>query len=182
MFVYFLNAIHYCLWIGDIKISNHLQKIVFSILSPIPKLFFTREYREKFYARQATALREYQNSMFNKNNGTHIIEANRFFSFIYCGYPSIISFTITGFFIPRFLHNPLVFISIYGIVEILCYIPAYKAVFSHNRYLEYFSKFEKEDAAWHKKWKRRTIAFCFGSMLSFILGVASAFAVAIALS
>ena len=66
-----------------------------------------------------------------------------------------------------------------GIPICISYIPAYKAVFSDDRYLQYFKQFEKEDEAWHKKWKRRTIAFCVGSVITTLLGMAAAFAIAI---
>ena len=53
----------------------------------------------------------------------------------------------------------------------LCYIPAYKAVLSNDRYLKYFKQFEKEDAKWHKKWKQITWGFCIGSVVFTIGGI-----------
>ena len=53
----------------------------------------------------------------------------------------------------------------------LGYIPAYKAVFSNDRYLKYFKQFEKEDNLWLKKWKRIMMVFCVGSIVAIILGI-----------
>ena len=87
----------------------------------------------------------------------------------------ILVFGIPGYFIISFLGllfkitgtvNPLMIMIVYSIPLCIFFIFAYKAVFSNDCYLAYFKKFEKEDAAWHKKWERRTIAFCIGSILS----------------
>ena len=40
-FEYFLNAIHYCLWLGDMKFGDFVEAIVNKLLSPIPKYLFT---------------------------------------------------------------------------------------------------------------------------------------------
>ena len=53
----------------------------------------------------------------------------------------------------------------------ICYIPAYKAVFSNDRYMKYFKKFEKKDEHWHKKWKWITFLFAIGGMVTTIMGV-----------
>ena len=45
-FEYFFNAIHYCLWLGDIKFGD----LVWTLLSPVPKYLFTKEYK-KYYER-----------------------------------------------------------------------------------------------------------------------------------
>ena len=57
----------------------------------------------------------------------------------------------------------------------LCYIPAYKAVFTRDRYLIYFKKFEREDNEWHKKWKYITILFLAGSIVMVLLGILAMF-------
>ena len=54
---------------------------------------------------------------------------------------------------------------------VLCYIPAYKAVFLKDKYLQYFKQFEKEDEHWHKKWKRRTIDVHLGGYCIIFPGV-----------
>ena len=50
-FAYFLNAIHYCIWLNDIKFGDFIGRIVDVVLSPIPKLFFTKKYRKKYESR-----------------------------------------------------------------------------------------------------------------------------------
>ena len=58
--------------------------------------------------------------------------------------------------------TPIVMIGTFAWANWFGYIPVYKAVFSNNRYLEYFKEFEKENRAWHRKWARITTAFCIG--------------------
>lgn len=72
------------------------------------------------------------------------------------------------------LHNIVNLILVAIPVE-LGYIPAYRAVFANNRYLQYFKQFEKEDEQWHRKWKRITCFFCIGSVVTFFSGVGAAF-------
>ena len=50
-FEYFLNAIHYCLWLGDMKFGDFVGAIVNKLLSPIPKYLFTKEYKKKYEER-----------------------------------------------------------------------------------------------------------------------------------
>ena len=45
--------------------------------------------------------------------------------------------------------NLIVAMTIIALPIGLCYIPAYRAVFSKDRYLKYFKQFEKEDEQWH---------------------------------
>ena len=78
------------------------------------------------------------------------------------------------------LHNIVNLILVAIPVE-LGYIPAYRAVFANNRYLQYFKQFEKEDEQWHRKWKRITLAFEIGSIVAIILGVGAAFFILIVL-
>lgn len=42
-FEYFLNAIHYCLWLGDMKFGDFMRRVVNIRLSPIPKYLFTNK-------------------------------------------------------------------------------------------------------------------------------------------
>ena len=62
--------------------------------------------------------------------------------------------------------------ALFAIPTVLCYIPAYRAVFLNDKYLKYFKQFKKEDKEWRKTWKARTIAFCLGSVFVTILGIA----------
>ena len=53
----------------------------------------------------------------------------------------------------------------------LGFIPIYKAALSKDRYLKFYKRFEKKDAQWHKKWKRTTILFFLGAVLSAAIGL-----------
>ena len=45
---YFLNAIHYCLWLREMKSGSNARKIVNVLFAPIPKYLFTKAYKEKY--------------------------------------------------------------------------------------------------------------------------------------
>jgi hypothetical protein len=173
-FEYFLNAVHYCIWLFDMKFGDWIGKYVDIILSPIPKYFFTKNYREKCYEHRVKAQKEMDKFFYDKENGFHIGRANYLFGNIYSWYPGILSFILFGVVL-RFFGNGNFLLSMLAIVIPigLCYIPAYKAVFSKDRYLKYFKQFEKEDEQWHRKWKWTTVAFCIGSIVSGLLGMAA---------
>ena len=42
---YFLNAIHYCLWLREMKSGSNARKIVNVLFAPIPKYLFTKAYK-----------------------------------------------------------------------------------------------------------------------------------------
>ena len=173
-FEYFLNAIHYCLWLGAKKFDNFIGRIVDTLFSPIPKYLFTKERKKKFH--EGLAMRD---KFFNdKEYGYNIGWAHHWYGYFYSGYPCFISFLLAGFALRELgnMSNVLSLVII-AIPIGLCYIPAYKAVFTKDRYLKYFEQFEKEDEHWHKKWKRITFAFCIGSLVATILGILAAFAI-----
>lgn len=177
---YFLNAMHYCIWLMDIKFDNCVWRIMDRIFIPFAKLIFTKSFQKKIGDRRKRNQKELNLFLYNRKNGYHIEWANYLFGYLYSGYPGFFSLALLGVAIKVFGNpNGFLMMILIGIPISLGYIPAYRAVFSGDRYLKYFKQFEKEDEAWHKKWKRRTIAFCVGSVITTLLGIAAAFAIAI---
>lgn len=64
----------------------------------------------------------------------------------------------------------IVALIILGVPLTLGYIPAYKAVFSHDRYLIFFKQFERKDNKWYRKWKIRSMIFCASGIIAAVLG------------
>ena len=170
-FEYFLNTLHYCLWLIDGHLGNYIEKIVNILLSPIPKLFFTKEYQKKCEERLAKSQNDYNRFFYDKKTGYHIGWAHHWFGFFYSAYPGFFSWILIGIADRIFGDlNEILFLLFFGIPIGTCYIPAYQAVFTDDKYLKYFKKFEKEDNLWHKKWKRITIFFCVGAILIEVIG------------
>ncbi len=177
---YFLNAIHYNIWRIYMELEKTIGKNIDKMLSPIPKYIFTKSYRNKYYEHLPNEKKKVAFFFQNKKSGYYISLANSLFSELYSGYSCFISFVFVGFAIRESKEFNYCFIMALLVIPIgLAYIPAYKAVFANDQYLKYFKQFEKEDEAWHKTWKRRTIAFCVGSVITTLLGIAAAFAIAI---
>ena len=177
---YFLNVMHYCLWLNDMKFGDFIGKIVNILFSPIPKCLFTKEYKKKYYERIAKQQSEMEKFFHNKKNGYHIGLAHHWYGYFYSGYPLFISFLLGGVIIREtgYLSNIMKLVII-AVPVGLCYIPAYRAVFTNKRYLMYFKQFEKEGKMWHKKWNFITLIFCIGSIICTILGICAAFAIVI---
>lgn len=179
-FAYALNAILYCLWLADIKYSELIRKAVFTILSPIPKYVFTKKYRAKFYENQAIGLKNRKKHMLNRKDGYHIQCAKYIFNSHSAAYPGFIALVAAGFIIrftgelPLLIFSPIVFILI-----TIGAITEHKLLYSHDKYLNYFKQFDKEDEHWHKKWNRITTVFCVGAVVSILLGLLTASAILI---
>ncbi len=171
-FELFLNTVHYCLWLGDRKFGDFMGKVVNVLLSLIPKYLFTKEYKKKYDERLPKEQKNHDKFFYDKETGYHICWAHHWFGYFYSGYSIFLSFVLLGILDGMFGGvNLIVAMTIIALPIGLCYIPAYRAVFSKDRYLKYFKQFEKEDEQWHKKWNRITWVFCIGSVVFTIGGI-----------
>lgn len=97
-FAYFLNAVHYCIWLNDIKFGDFIGRIVDAVLSPIPKLFFTKKYRKKYESRLPQAQKIMNKFYYDKEVGYHIGWANHWFGyFLFVLFCSIIVYYIWNY-------------------------------------------------------------------------------------
>ena len=171
-YVYFLNAIHYCIWLNDMKFGDFMGKVADTIFSPVQKNLFTEKFRKKYNERKAKQQSEIDNFFYNKRNGYHIGWAHHWYGYFYSGYPAFFSFILVDMADKHFGNlNTIMFALLFALPIVVCYIPAYKAVFTKDRYLKYFKQFEKKDEHWHKKWRWITVAFCMGSVTFAFLGL-----------
>ena len=170
-FEFFLNAVHYCIYLGEIWSMKKVDNCVLRIMYYLSVLFsFENFYNKKVDER--TKCKDLWYYMYGKEGGIAISSAHHWFGFFYSGYSIFLSFVLLG--IPDGMFggvNEIIAIAIIALPVGLCYIPAYNAVFLNDRYLKYFKQFEKEDAKWHKKWKQITWGFCIGSVVFTIGGI-----------
>lgn len=138
-FEYFLNAVHYYICKAEVWLDHLIEKTMLKCFHIIYRAF---GWESKYYKRidELGINTEYQNYKFGKN-GPSIGLAHRWFWSFYSCYPASLSFLLVGF-ANKILDYPneFVFILCYPIPIVLCNIPAYKAVFTKDRYLKYFKK------------------------------------------
>lgn len=142
---YFLNVVHYCMWHYEKKSGRFLERIINAFFAPIQKYLFSKSFKDKYnrlLLKEQKTLKKY---FYGKENGLSIGNANHDFSYFYSGYSIFLSFVLIGV-ADKLLGNlhPLAVLLLFAIPVGLCYIPAYSAVFSNDRYLNYFKKFEKK--------------------------------------
>ena len=168
-FEYFLNVIHYCIYLEEVWSNKKIDKVIDCLFSLIFKLPVLGKYIQKLDKRHTKEVKEFK---FGNKWGLSIGLANHLFGYFYSGYPILISFILGGLILRNFGYiSNIVKLIILAVPIGLCYIPAYKAVFTNDRYLKYHKQFEKEGERWHKKWKRITLAFCIGSIFTTLLGI-----------
>ena len=171
-FEYFLNAVHYCMWRSNIAHHVFLRTNVLASISRISRYLVTREQQEGYESQLLEKNKEIEDLFRNKKIGFCTSWAHRSFNSFSTCYSAFFSFVLLGFGV-RLYGNLSPFTMLFLIFSpiCVCYIPIYKAVYSKDRYLRYFRKFEKEDERWHRKWSRITTLFCVGAVLSFIGGI-----------
>lgn len=169
---YFLNAIHYTIWLIYMKFGDFVGNIVEAMLAPIPKFLFAKEHKKKYYE-HLSQRQKIANSFFHdQEGGFYIGWAHHLFGYFYLGYPTFFSFVLLGIADKKTESLNIILATVlFAIPIVVCYIPAYKAVFAKDRYLKYFKLFEKENEDWHRKWKLITVAFCVGSVAFTLLGI-----------
>ena len=174
-FSYYMNAFLYCLWLYEKKSAQAFDKFSDRLFSLAAKYLLTKKYQKRYHTSQENAEIVIQKCMNDKKNGLNISLAGNTLGTIYSEYPCFVSFTTLGILM-RLYGNvaPGVLIILFVVPIGLAYIPAYNAVFKKDKYLAYFKQFEKEDEQWHKKWKRKTMLFCLGGIVSFISGIIGA--------
>lgn len=169
---YFLNVIHYCLWLNDMKFGDFVERLVNTLFYPIHKYLFTEEFKKEYNERKNKEKSKTDKFFYNKKNGYHIGWAHHWYGYFYSGYPAFFSFILVDMADKHFGNlNTIMFALLFALPIVVCYIPAYKAVFTKDRYLKYFKQFEKKDEHWHKKWRWITVAFCMGSVTFAFLGL-----------
>lgn len=178
-FEYFLNAVHYCLYLGEKTSNLKVNMWVTKIMWFLSKIFSFEDYY-KTRKEKIEKDKDLNEFMYGKNAGFSIGWAHHWFGYFYSCYSGLISFIAFGIYL-YFFHevNKFILCVLIFTPVLLCFIPAQKAVFKDDRYLRYFKKFEKEDELWHKKWRKITIAFCVGGVFITILGIVLAFVIAI---
>lgn len=172
-FEYFLNAVHYCMWLREKKVYRVGRNACDRLFSPLQYLF-TEKFRKRYHERRQKTDPQWDNSYLNSKNGFCVGWANHWTGYFSACYPGFISFVLLGLGTRLFGSLPsLVEIALLALPVGICYIPFYKALYTKDRYLKYFKRFEKEDEQWHRKWSRITTLFCVGAILMFVGGIAA---------
>ena len=172
-FEFFLNAVHYMIYKEEVRSNKKIEMFLKSHFSFIPKYLFTPRMKIRFFRRQIRARKEMNEYMYGKHYGQSISMAHHLFGTFYSGYTMFWSWIFIGvinkFCSPLHVRGIIAFIVL-GIPLAIGYLPAYKAVFSHDRYLSFFKQFERKDKKWYRKWKIRSIIFCASGIIAAILG------------
>ena len=175
-FEYFLNAVHYCIFLSQLRLNAFFDKYVGLPFARMLEFFMSEKGKQRFRLNQQRSKKELDDFFCSKEAGFCIGLAHHFFGFFVSSYWGLLSFIILSIlcliFGPKaIVGDTFVFIVIVGIPIIIGYIPVYRAVFTDDRYLDYFKQFEKEDEEWHKRWKRRTWLFFIFSVVASLLGI-----------
>ncbi len=139
-FAYFLNVMHYCIWLHAISYSNFMHKLVFGSIRLFARYMCSRNCQERLYAYLAMREQQLYEFKYDKKKGLYIGWANHKFGYIYSCYPGFLSFVILGLMHSSYGKLSFVIAMLMIFIPIgIGYIPAYKAVFLMTAIL-YISK------------------------------------------
>lgn len=170
---YFLNAVFYQIFILLIEVD----RAIYAVRDRFLRLLLPEKHSTRITRNNIRAQKKTEDIRINFN----LRIAKYIFRYTYASYPGFIAFVILGIVmgydsIP--ISVPLIILIIAIPIGLSC-LPMNNWVFTDNKYAKYFAQFEKQDALWHKKWKRNAIAFCIGGFMANILGIIAAFVIAI---
>lgn len=174
---YFLNAVFYEICLLVIKLDSAIDMVLYKIIYSVLRFVLPKKYSAKIIRSNIRARKKSEGICMNMN----ISYARYIFGYTYTSYPGFIALVIFGIVIGYdcMPTSALLLILIPAIPIGLSCIPMHRWIYSDDKYAKYFAQFEKEDALWHKKWKRNAIAFCIGGFMANILGIIAAFVIAI---
>ena len=95
-FAYFLNAIHYCIWLNDIKFGDFLRKFSSAFMSLVLTICFTKKFKRRQEERMAKVQKIMNKLYYDKEVGYHICWAHHWFGYFYSCYSAVLSFIIFG--------------------------------------------------------------------------------------
>lgn len=175
-FAYFLNAVCYFIWRGELVVEKINFRIILWVMSIIAYCVLWGSWHDKFRRRL-----EYVNKDFEiRRKYPEHYQCDHMCADIFTvGYCFPIVFVFFGlwlraglggyYVVPMLL---IVAVSLwgwffsFGLLETDCY-------------KKYFKKFAKKDAKWHRKWRLITWAYCFGGAVLFVGGIITALAIAV---
>lgn len=174
-FEYFLNAVHYCMWLREKRFGHFMEKLLCNVLFVFKSVSI--RCLKKTNAGTQLINRSEMNKIFYSKKSFSIFWSNNWFVFFYCCYPGALSFLLAASAIKLFDDLNLIAILLFIAPVELTSLFVNRAVFKNDRYLTFFRDFEKEDDGWHKKWSRITTAFCLGAVVMTVAGIAAMWAV-----
>ena len=97
-FAYFLNAVHYCIWLDDIKLGVFLRKFSSAFISLVLTICFTKKFKRRQEERMAKMQKIMNKFYYDKEVGYHIGWANHWFGyFLFVLFCSIIVYYIWNY-------------------------------------------------------------------------------------
>ena len=139
-FEYFLNAVHYCMWIREKKVYAFLKISGDRLFSPL-KYLFTKNFRKRYHESRQKLEPQWDDSWLNRKDGFCVGWAHHWMGYFSACYPGFISFVLLGLGTRWFGRLPsLVVIALIAIPLGSFYIPFYKALYTKDRYLKNISR------------------------------------------
>ena len=177
-FIYFLNAVHYGMWLNNINQGTTFSIIGYKLLTPFIYLF-PKRLQTKFFEQQHRNNIEFIEFINDHNNCLSIGLTDYKLGFFYSAYSFAVAFIIIATIrkMNGGINDSLAF-SIFALLIGGPFIPLYLAVFHNDRYLAYHKKFEKKDSHWKKKWRWIARGFCLLSVTFALLSIVLAFVIA----
>ena len=168
---YFMNVMLYFAWLHEKNFSISTQRVFDKIICFFSLIFFTKKFRKNFHFNLENNRKLQNKSNIDKKNGFYITKAMYWFGYLSSSIPGFFTFIVLGFVLRIFNEiTPFGILILSAIPIALTCILDHAYLYSHDKYIEYFKQFEKEDEKWHKKWYSISIIFYIGCIMLYIVG------------
>lgn len=178
-YVYFVNAIYYCLYVFELKADSLFYKILDIPFFPIYKYLLTETQRKRCAEQMEQDKNQFRVFFHNKKDGfPPDFWAYKLLGALPMGYALFFTLLLSSLASKGAGYlNKTATCTIFAIMMLLFYIPVYRAVFTNDRRQKYFKKFKKKDGRWYRKWKWITFALFIGSFTLAFLSIFAASAI-----
>ena len=174
-FEYFLNAVHYWMWLDMVRLSRYTDRILGILVGTLGDMLLSPSRKEQWKNHLKTMSDQNLRLKAIDDSGGIWSDHN-----IVCVCWSYVLFPISiivGIWLKVVGNFSLGMMSVFPITFILVDIYLHRVLFSKSRYKVYFRQFERRSEAWHVRWRRITRIFIAGGVLSLIVGFLAMFAI-----
>lgn len=166
---YFLNAIFYFLYLEEVWTNKIIDGITNGFATFMIRILHSGGIH--LYKSKVNSNRKIKECIYGASSSLSACMANWLFASFYSCYSSFVSWICIGIANCKYdIDKNSIGLLFFIVPCIICYIPAYRAVFAKDNYLKYFRQFTKNSKQWHHRWKRVTIAFCIGAIVTMVAG------------
>lgn len=140
---YFINAIHYAIWYGEIRNRDRVERITNYVCNPFMKIL-PRKLKFRYFRWKCSNQEDLERFFNDTKTGFHKNRADWLITTVFAAYMSFFSFILLGLISRVKLLDKIETSIIIFIPLSIGFAATYKALDSNDKYLKYHKKFKRK--------------------------------------